>query len=78
MAVKNRKTGRAHMPLYEYRCQACGDGFETLRRLHDKDEDVMCPKCGEKKAEKLLSACCTVNGKSSSANTTSYGTKGFT
>jgi putative FmdB family regulatory protein len=66
------------MPLYEYRCQACGHDFETLRGLHDKDEDVVCPTCGEKKAEKLLSACCTVRGESSSPSAGACGTKGFT
>jgi putative FmdB family regulatory protein len=66
------------MPLYEYRCQACGDTFETLRGLRDKDENVACPKCGEKKAEKLISACCTVKGESSAANASACGTKAFT
>ena len=66
------------MPLYEYRCQACGDDFETLRGLNEKDEDVECPTCGAKKAEKLLSACCTVKGESSSASAGACGTKGFT
>ena len=66
------------MPLYEYRCQACGDEFEILRGLNDKDEDVKCPKCGEKKTEKLLSACCAVKGESSSASAGACGTKGFT
>jgi putative FmdB family regulatory protein len=66
------------MPLYEYRCQACGHDFETLRGLHDKDEDVVCPRCGEKKAQKLLSACCAVRGESSSGSAGACGTKGFT
>ena len=66
------------MPLYEYRCQACGDEFEILRGLNDKDEDVKCPQCGAKEAEKLLSACCTMKGESSSPNAGACGTKGFT
>jgi putative FmdB family regulatory protein len=66
------------MPLYEYQCQGCDHTFETLRGFHEKDEDVVCPQCGKKKAEKLLSACRTVKGESSTANTTSCGTKGFT
>jgi putative FmdB family regulatory protein len=66
------------MPLYEYRCQACGHDFEILRGLHDKDEDVVCPKCGEKKAQKLLSACCAVKGESSSASAGACGTGKFT
>jgi putative FmdB family regulatory protein len=65
------------MPLYEYRCQACGDTFETLRGSHEKDADVECPRCGEKKAEKLISACCVAKGESSPASTSSCGTKRF-
>jgi putative FmdB family regulatory protein len=66
------------MPLYEYRCRACGDTFETIRGLNDKDEDVECPQCGAKKAEKLMSACCTVKGESSPANAGTCGTGKFT
>jgi putative FmdB family regulatory protein len=65
------------MPLYEYRCQACGDTFETIRGLNDKDEDVECPQCGAKKAEKLMSAC-TIKGASSSSSTSSCGPSKFT
>jgi putative FmdB family regulatory protein len=66
------------MPLYEYRCQACGDTFETIRGLNDKNEDVECPTCGEKKAEKLMSACCTVKGSSTSSSVSSCGPSKFT
>jgi putative FmdB family regulatory protein len=65
------------MPLYEYRCQACGGTFETLRGSHDKDADVKCPQCGEKKAEKLISACCVAKGASSSTSASACGTKRF-
>lgn len=66
------------MPLYEYRCQGCAKIFEALRGLHERDEDVVCPLCGEKKAEKIMSACCTVKGESSAANASACGTKAFT
>jgi putative FmdB family regulatory protein len=67
------------MPLYEYRCQACGDTFETIRGINDKDADVACPICGEKKAEKLMSACCCVTkGDSSPASASSCGPSKFT
>jgi putative FmdB family regulatory protein len=65
------------MPLYEYRCQACGDTFETLRGAHDKDADVECPQCGEKRAERLISACCVAKGDTSTPKTSSCGTKRF-
>jgi putative FmdB family regulatory protein len=66
------------MPLYEYRCQACGDTFETIRGINDKDADIECPKCGEKKAEKLISACCTIKGASSGSTASSCGPSKFT
>ena len=65
------------MPLYEYRCQACGDTFETLRGSQEKDTDVVCPRCGKKKAEKLLSACCVAKGESSAAPAGSCGPRKF-
>jgi putative FmdB family regulatory protein len=66
------------MPLYEYRCDGCGHVFETLMGFSEKDTDVACPKCGRKKAEKLMSACRMAKGASSSAGASSCGTKGFT
>jgi len=32
------------MPMYEFRCAACGDDFEELVR--SDDERVECPSCG--------------------------------
>lgn len=43
------------MPLYEYRCNACGHRFEVLQRMGEGAEGVECPSCGERAAEKLLS-----------------------
>ncbi len=43
------------MPIYEYRCAACGHELEALQRLADaplKD----CPACGKKEQRKLVSA----------------------
>ena len=42
------------MPMYEYRCEACGEEFEAIVRITEKDE-VDCPECG-KRAKKLVSA----------------------
>lgn len=43
------------MPMYEYRCNKCGEIFEEL--VSSDDEKVPCPKCGSTETEKLLSAC---------------------
>lgn len=32
------------MPLYDYRCQNCGD-FEAWRKLADLDTPMVCPDC---------------------------------
>jgi putative FmdB family regulatory protein len=33
------------VPIYEYRCDECGDSFEILQRMAD-DPLVTCEKCG--------------------------------
>ena len=33
------------MPLYEYRCDACGGRFEKIQKFSDPLETT-CPKCG--------------------------------
>ncbi|QGY40091.1 zinc ribbon domain-containing protein [Pseudodesulfovibrio cashew] len=43
------------MPIYEYRCRACGAEFEEL--VFSQDELPPCPKCGSTQVEKLMSAC---------------------
>jgi putative FmdB family regulatory protein len=42
------------MPLYEYRCDECGEEFEVIKRITERTDDVECPGCG-KPARKLLS-----------------------
>lgn len=50
-----RHEKRLIMPIYEYRCEACGHEFEKLQKLSDpviKD----CPVCHETAVKKLISA----------------------
>lgn len=47
------------MPLYDYRCRACGNTFELLRRIHDSDANLECPVCHSDKIERLLSSFAT-------------------
>lgn len=35
------------MALYDYRCAKCGESFEILIGMTDKDETETCPSCGE-------------------------------
>jgi len=43
------------MPIYEYRCAECGFQDEYLQKVSEPPLKV-CPSCGKKKFEKLLSA----------------------
>lgn len=44
------------MPMYEYRCEGCGEGFEIVQPMNARAEDTVCPHCKAKKAVRLLSA----------------------
>jgi len=43
------------MPLYEYRCQACGHTFEDIRPAFE-DALIPCDTCGKAEAKRLVSA----------------------
>jgi putative FmdB family regulatory protein len=43
------------MPIYEYRCSACGHKLESLQKLADAPL-LTCPSCGKQTLTKLLSA----------------------
>jgi putative FmdB family regulatory protein len=58
------------MPIYEYRCQACGEQFDKLVRCSADETNLTCPNCGSKQAEKLLSVFGT-SGFSTTRNFTS-------
>jgi putative FmdB family regulatory protein len=43
------------MPIYEYRCAACGHELEALQKLADSPLKE-CPSCGQSRLSKLVSA----------------------
>ena len=43
------------MPIYEYRCSACGHKLEILQKMSDK-APTDCPACGKATLSKLVSA----------------------
>lgn len=43
------------MPIFEYRCNGCGNQFEELIS-REKSDSVACPKCTSGDTEKLVSA----------------------
>lgn len=43
------------MPIYEYKCDACGQHLEKLQKISDAPL-VDCPECGKASLHKLVSA----------------------
>jgi putative FmdB family regulatory protein len=45
------------MPVYEYRCESCGERFEKLvRSIHQEPPEVHCPACQGTEVRRLISA----------------------
>jgi putative FmdB family regulatory protein len=51
---KTGRTAEVTMPLFEYLCLACGQGFEKLQKSAD-EEAPPCPACGAAKVQRQLS-----------------------
>jgi putative FmdB family regulatory protein len=63
-----RRTSRVHaeptsyglhgvwiMPIFEYKCQTCGETFESFTQRVTAPTPPVCPACGSKDAERLFS-----------------------
>lgn len=60
------------MPMYEYKCNACGYSFERYSAGKSSEEDGgVCSKCGKGRAKKAFSTfasnCCGSTGPISSS-----------
>ncbi len=42
------------MPIYQYRCQACGHELELLQKMGDPPPET-CPNCGQEALKKRIS-----------------------
>lgn len=54
------------MPIYVYVCKKCRNKFERLEGIVSEVEELKCPACGSKKAERIFSTFSV--GKSSSGS----------
>ena len=43
------------MPIYAFRCKACGHAFDRLQKLSDPDP-ATCPACGEAQVQRQVTA----------------------
>ncbi|MDY7034720.1 MAG: zinc ribbon domain-containing protein [Thermodesulfobacteriota bacterium] len=44
------------MPIYEYKCNKCGNTFEQLVFASDGNDALPCPSCGDKETSRLMSS----------------------
>jgi len=65
------------MPMYEYRCRKCGEVFERIMKVNARGDSLICPHCGEKRAEKILSMFSSSKGSDSSSCGPTGGSKRF-
>ena len=47
--------GDNNMPIFTYKCIKCKEIFDRLEGVTSKEDELKCPKCGSKEAEKQLS-----------------------
>jgi putative FmdB family regulatory protein len=50
------------MPLYEYRCEGCGERFEVLQRMGEAGDGLACPACGAARPARQLSTFAAAAG----------------
>jgi putative FmdB family regulatory protein len=62
------------MPLYEYKCEACGERFEVIRKFSDEPLET-CRKCGKGPIHRLQSSP-AIQFKGSGFYITDYAKKG--
>ena len=59
------------MPIYDFKCQECGQVSEVLVR--DASQDVRCSRCGGDKLMKMVSAPHMIRASSQTQGTTCCG-----
>jgi putative FmdB family regulatory protein len=64
------------MPMYEYRCEECGQSYEQLRRMSEADINLECPYCGSEEVERQVSAC-AIGGASKGGGCGPSSSRGF-
>ncbi len=67
------------MPLYEYRCNECGEEFEKMVRFSEADRSPACPECQGIDTKKKISTFASIGGSQSvgsASSASSCGSRG--
>ncbi|PKN70581.1 MAG: FmdB family transcriptional regulator [Deltaproteobacteria bacterium HGW-Deltaproteobacteria-10] len=62
------------MPIFEFKCKKCKTVFEELIFSAADEKKTVCPKCGSKKSDKLMSVFAGSKSGCSSCSSTSCST----
>ena len=66
------------MPIYEFKCKKCGHIFdEFVFSSASTSENIVCPACGEKNVDKLMSAFSASGNSTVASGPSSCGSSGF-
>ncbi|MDP3039991.1 MAG: zinc ribbon domain-containing protein [Deltaproteobacteria bacterium] len=44
------------MPIYEYQCSKCSHHFEMIHGVAEKEQKILCPKCGDSRIQRMISS----------------------
>ena len=47
------------MPTYDYRCRQCGETFELVCAMAERDERAVCPACGSREVGQVFGPVAT-------------------
>ena len=64
------------MPLYEYRCETCGETFEKMVAFSQANGSPECPHCHGSQTRKQISTFATRGGSSTFSSSASCGSGG--
>ena len=56
------------MPLYDYKCEKCGEKFEVRQFYGQDGSKLKCPLCGEPNPRKLITGFSTSGSNASPEN----------
>lgn len=55
MSSNQSNSGGLTMPIFEYKCQKCGETFENFSQRASAIKRPVCPSCGSTEAERVFS-----------------------
>jgi putative FmdB family regulatory protein len=44
------------MPIFDYQCKDCGKTYDVLHKVREVEEDIVCPSCSSRNAQRLISS----------------------